>query len=444
MSDAPRAGGRPETPGGVDPEGKSVLVLGLGVTGRELARVLAKRGAHVLASDSGVVGDISVPGVDIEQGSHDRARKRLGEFDLIVPSPGISPMRGFLAEIIEGGATITSELDIAQAMTSATIVAITGTNGKTTVVRAAERIAREAGFDAYACGNTETPFITSVEEHPDADLFIVECSSFRLAFCRSFHPRVAAITNFAPDHLDWHRDLADYRASKARIAARQQRSDLFLYPSSQTELADLAPPDGPRRRAFGAETIGVSSGAISTLAAHGEHFVADAAAAAAAMSFLGADRPAIERGLTGFQPDPHRLDLVGHYNGARVYDDAVSANVNATLAALRTFDDPIVLIAGGRNKGLDLAPLATEASRLRALIAIGEAAPELERVFSDSAVFVSIAPSMREAVGMALEAARKGDVVLLSPACASFDMFDGYADRGRQFLDACRELGVRS
>lgn len=423
--------------------GSHVLVLGLGVTGRELARVLAKRGAHVFASDSGSGPDVAIDGVEIEQGSHDRARERLDGFNLIVPSPGISPKRGFLAEIIERGREVTSELDLAQAMTDAPVFAVTGTNGKTTVVRAAERIAREAGFDAYACGNTETPFITSVDEHPDATLFIVECSSFRLAFCRTFRPHVAAITNFAPDHLDWHADLDDYLAAKARIAARQRPEDLFLYPSTQPELADIAPAGGPRREAFSPETLAVDPDATRTLAAHGTHFVADAAAASAGLVFLGADRGAIERGLRGFEPDAHRMDLVGSVRGVRVYDDAVSANVNATLAALRSFEEGVVLIAGGRNKGLDLSPLADEAHRIRALVAIGEAAPELQRVFADLPVFVSIAASMREAVGMALEAAREGDVVLFSPACASFDMFANYADRGRQFLEACADLGVR-
>jgi len=418
---------------------RRVLVLGLGVTGRELARVMAKHGAVVFASDAGAGASVAIDGVEIEQGSHDRARERLDEFDLIVPSPGISPSRGFLAEIVAAGRTVTSELDIAQDMTDATIVAVTGTNGKTTVVRAAERIGRAAGFDAYACGNTETPFITSVDTHPDATLFVVECSSFRLAFCRTFHPRVAVITNLAPDHLDWHPDLDDYRAAKARIAQCQTADDLFLYPAVQPELARMAPVPGPRAESFGPETLDVPAPA---LAAHGPHFVADAAAAAAALGFLGADRAAVRSGLDRFEPDAHRLDLVGTYRGARVYDDAVSANVDATLAALRTFDVPIVLIAGGRNKGLDLSPLAGEARRLRAVVAIGEAAPELERVFADLPVFVPIERSMREAVRMALETAHQGDVVLLSPACASFDMFTGYADRGEQFLAACAEFGV--
>ncbi len=428
---SPRSGGHPQAPG----QSENVLVLGLGVTGRELARVLAKNGANVLASDLSDV-NVKIDGVEIESGSHDKARARLDDFDLIVPSPGISPVRGFLKEIIDSGREVTSELDLAQRLTDATIVGVTGTNGKTTVVRLTERIARAAGFDAYACGNTETPFITSVDDHPDANLFVVECSSFRLAFCRTFHPRVAIITNLAPDHLDWHPDLDDYRAAKARIAARQTPDDLFLYPESQRDLADLAPPSGPQRKAFGPLPE------ARALAERGEHFAIDAGAAAEAMRFLGADDAAITSGLEGFEPDEHRLQPVGSKDGVRVYDDAVSANVNATLSALRSFEVPIVLIAGGRNKGLDLSPLRGEAGRLRALVAIGEAAPELERVFADSGVFVSFGPSMREAVSMALEQARDGDVVLLSPACASFDMFNGYADRGRAFLEACRELGV--
>jgi UDP-N-acetylmuramoylalanine--D-glutamate ligase len=444
-----------------------VLVLGLAITGREVARILAERGASVLASDAGDV-TAEIDGVDVETGGHVRAREELDAFDFVFASPGISPLRGFLADVIERGVPVISELELGARLTTAPVVAVTGTNGKTTVCRLAERMGREAGLDVFACGNLETKFITAAHEHPDADAFVVEASSFSLFFCDSFHPRVAIVTNVAPDHLDWHGTFEHYRDAKAKIASRQRRGELYLYPASQPELGSFAPDDGPERLPFGAEPtpgdaafvddddIVVRRGrdelrapGASSLTSRGPHFGADAAAAAAAMSTLGVGADAISRAMRGFTFDSHRLEPAGVRDGVRAVDDSVATNTHATLAALRTFDAPVVLIAGGRNKGIDLGPLADESRRLRSVVAIGEAAPEVARVFEGavgmdgSPVFVGIASSMREAVAMSVDRARPGDVVLLSPACASHDMFTNYAERGRAFRDACTEAGFR-
>ena len=451
-----------------DVAGSRVVVLGLGITGRSVASVLAERGASVLASDARAsadldVADLAALGVEVETGGHDRARASLATADLVVPSPGISPHRGFLAEVIAAGVPVVSELDLAVGFSDAPVVAVTGTNGKTTVSLLAERIAREDGMDAYMCGNTEVPFVAAAAEHPDADLFVVEASSFRLAFCETFHPRVAIITNFAPDHLDWHSSVSDYRAAKARMAARQTDGDLFVFPSSQPELSAMA-PDAPTHVAFGEARDGsaawvegdeiivrigdriVRATGVGRLAERGSHFALDAAAAAAALVFLGVDAEPIERALRSFEVAQHRLEPVGTLNGISVIDDSVSANAHATVAAVRHVsggrDARVVLIAGGRNKGIDLSPLASEAPRIKALVAIGEASDELADVFSATSVPVKVSGSMDEAVGLALAAAESGDVVLMSPACASFDMFRGYADRGRAFREACRAHGV--
>jgi UDP-N-acetylmuramoylalanine--D-glutamate ligase len=427
-----------------------VLVLGLGVSGHEVARILAERGATILASDTGDVGaqvraDLEALGVDVESGGHDRARAELDTFDLIFPSPGISPMRGFLQEVIAAGRTVVSELDLATRITDVPVVAVTGTNGKTTVCRLAEAIGREAGLDVYACGNLETKFITAADTHPGADVFVVEASSFSLAFAETFRPRAAVVTSLAPDHLDWHGTFEHYRDSKARIAARQTSDDLFLYPAAQPELEALAPAGGPERVAFDA----LSHPGVEQVAARGRHFAADAAAASEAMAFVariierevGAD--AIERALDGFTFDRHRIEPVGSRDGVAFYDDSVATNTHATLAAIDSMPSDVVLIAGGRNKGIDLSPLASAAARLRAVIAIGEASSEVADVFRPTGVFVGMAASMREAVAMAIERAEVGDVVLLSPACASHDMYRNYAERGEDFIAVCRELGVR-
>lgn len=454
-------------PSAFEVSGRRVIVLGLGVTGRSVASVLARRGAGVLVSDaadleSEAFAELRDQGVDVETASHERAARELKTADFVVPSPGISPHRGFLSDVVRSGVRIVSELDIAGALTAQPIVGVTGTNGKTTVCLLAEAIARAHGMQAFMCGNTEYPFISAVDEHPDADVFVVEASSFRLAFCETFHPRVAVVTNLAPDHLDWHATLDEYRSAKARIAARQQRDDLFVYPDDQRDLQELAPPDGPARMPFGGAPIDGEPAAWfdgndifvrlngRSIVAHGAgplaerapHFASNAAAAAAALAFLGAEAADVEEAVRSFEVAQHRLEPVGTLNGIRVIDDSVAANAHATVAALRRFDR-VVLIAGGRNKGIDLSPLAGEASRIKAVVALGEATEELGTVFAATSVPVKPVGSMREAVDVALGQAERGDVVLLSPACASLDMFRNYADRGRQFVEACRAAGVK-
>ena len=432
-------------------EGAKVVVLGLAVTGRVAAKVLADAGARVLASDLREE-PVAIEGVEVETGSHERARAALADADFVLPSPGISPRTGLLAEAIARGVPVASELDLAQRLTSARVVGVTGTKGKTTVCRLVERMLP----DAYVCGNNEVPFIQAVVEHPDAAAFVVECSSFRLYFCETFHPDVAVVTNFAPDHLDWHSSMEDYRAAKARIAQNLTANDVFIYPAAQPELAGFPPDDGVPRYDFGTDApaaiwidgndVVVQRRRISgveELASRGRHFALDAAAAAGAAMHAGAAAPDVERGLVGFVPDRHRLELVGERCGVRFYNDSMATNPFAAAAAIRSFDEPVVLIAGGRKKVPDLSPLAAEAKRVRAVIAIGEAADEIASVFAGSGVHVEIAATMRDAVGRAVENARAGDVVLLAPACASQDAYANYAERGDDFAEACRLLGVR-
>jgi UDP-N-acetylmuramoylalanine--D-glutamate ligase len=423
--------------------GQRALVLGCGITGMEVARVLAAEGASVLVSEKGDVATadavaLEAAGVEIESGGHTKARAELGSFDFVVPSPGIPPHEGFLAEIITEGIKVASDLDLGHELARAPIVAVTGTNGKTTVCRLAAHIGKAAGLAAFACGNLEHKLLSVAHKHPEADLLVVEASSFALTFCRSFRPRVSVITNLAPDHLDWHQSFEKYREAKARIAAVQGHGDLFLYPDTQPELASLAPMSGVHVQPFDASSIKASE---VPWAAGAAHFLHDAAAAVAAVIHVGVSEELARRALDGFDLDPHRLALVGGKDGVVFFDDSVSANPHATLAALESMSSPVVLIVGGRAK-VPLSPLASQASSLRAVVALGEAAGEIESVFSPTDVIVSIAASMDEAVGMAFRGAQQGDAVLLSPACASWDMFDGYADRGRAFRKACTRLGV--
>jgi len=434
--------------------GAKVVVLGLAVTGRVAARVLADAGARVLASDAGNPDVDGLDGVDVETGGHERARAALDDADFLLPSPGISPNSGILAEAIARGVRVASELDLAQQMTAANVLAVTGTKGKTTVCRLTERMLREAGSRAYACGNNEVPFLQAVVEHPDADAFVVEASSFRLYFCETFHPRVAVVTNLAPDHLDWHSSMDDYHDAKARIAQNQGDGDVFVYPASQPELARWPADARVARLDFGREpsaairvdgdeiVVGdVRIAGAGDLARRGPHFALDAAAAAGAAMRVGAPAAAVARGLSGFVPDAHRLEFVGERCGVRYYDDSMATNPFAAVAAIRSFDS-VVLIAGGRKKVPDLSPLRDEAERLRTVVAMGEAAADVAAVFDGSDVPVVRATDMGAAVEEAMKAAREGDVVLLAPACASQDAYANYAERGDDFVRTCRLLGV--
>lgn len=445
---------------------RRVLVLGLGLSGMAVARALTASGASVFASDARkeLAGDpgiiaLAESGVEVETGSHRKAAKKLASVDLVVPSPGISPRAEVLSQAYAEGVPILSEVELAHRFARAPIVAVTGTNGKTTTCRLITAMLEASGLDPIVCGNIGHPFITAAIEHPSPGAFVVEVSSFQLNFCYGFHPRVSVITNIAADHLDWHGSMEGYRLAKSRIAIRQTANDWFIYPSSQPDLEELAPA-GPRRVQFSpsamqaGDSIWVDSGqalarvgsAIVTpvgpmdhLAALGLPFVEDGLAAAAAALAMKASPEAIAGVMSRFDPDLHRIRTIAKIAGIRFVDDSKATNPHATVAALRGFAS-VVLIAGGRNKGLDLSELALETKRLRSIVAIGEAASEIADVFFNSSVPVQRAGTMAEAVKKGFEAASSGDVVLLSPACSSYDQFANYAERGEEFSEACIAL----
>lgn len=445
--------------------GARMLVLGLGITGVAVADAAARFGCRVLASDAGEVAAGSVAaleaaGVEVETGGHDRALSwATGEADLVVPSPGVPPHAAPLAAAVEHGVPVLSEVELAFRLTPVPVVAVTGTNGKTTVARMIGAALTSDGRRAVVCGNIGDAYLPAVLEHPDAELFVVEVSSFQLHFCDTFHPIVSVVTNLAPDHLDWHGSMEAYRAAKARIAENQGPQDTFLYPIDQPDLADLAPARGPRRIPFGlgAPSAGpgvwldedeivvrlgsdaVVLGPATGPAARGRPFLIDALAAAGAAMAAGAAPVATAGALAGFQPDAHRVEPVCELDGVRFVDDSKATNPHAAVAAVRGFDH-VVLILGGRNKGLDLGPIRDVAGHLRAVVAMGEAADEVVDAFVGTDVAVTKTGSMAEAVARAYSSAIAGDVVLLSPACSSYDRYRNYAQRGEAFRQACRDL----
>jgi UDP-N-acetylmuramoylalanine--D-glutamate ligase len=303
------------------------------------------------------------------------------------------------------------------------------------------------GLEAVAAGNTEVPLVAAIAE-PSTDVFVVEASSFRLGHSEHFRPAVATWLNFAPDHLDVHASLSSYERAKARIWA-ELPPDGVAVANADDEVVMRHVPSGVRAVTFGTqadyrveagELVGPSGRLVSVteLGRALPHDLTNGLASAATAIAAGAELPAVRSVLESFRGLPHRVEFVVDVGGIAVYDDSKSTVPHATIAAATAFES-VVLICGGRNKGLDLSALRQCAGHLRSVVAIGEAAPEVEAAFSGT-VPVTVAPSMEKAVASAVDQAHVGDAVLLSPACASFDWYGSYAERGDDFQQLARRL----
>ena len=431
-----------------------VLVVGLAVTGKAVAAAVLGRGDEVVAVDDrptaatrAAAADLGIELVEAPDGARLASLARAAE--LVVVTPGIPPGHPVFPAAREAGVEVVSEIELAGRATDVSMVAVTGTNGKTTVVTLIEEMLRGSGRRARAAGNIGTPLIEAVA--PDADpieVLVVEVSSFQLALTRTFHPSVAVWLNLAEDHLDWHPDMADYAAAKARIWLNQSGGDVAVVNADDpvvmaaaTTGATAAPARlvtyGQRAGDFHVADGVITSSAegpiipVAEMARSLPHDVSNAMAALVAARAVGADLSAAADVLRRFRGLPHRVTLIGESGGVRFYDDSKATTPASVLAALAGFDS-VVLIAGGRNKGLDLSALRAGADRVRAVVAIGEAAGEVEAAWTGLRP-VQRADSMEAAVAAAVAAAGPGDVVLLSPACASFDWYGSYGERGDDF-----------
>jgi UDP-N-acetylmuramoylalanine--D-glutamate ligase len=421
------------------------LVYGMGITGEAVAVALAARGIDIECADDERRAD----------GVHLRPRDGalstlLDSVDMLVPSPGVPEHHPAIVEASRRGLAIVSELDLATDWDEAhrSVVAITGTDGKTTVTTMVTDMLNASGRKALAVGNTDVPFVAALDEA--VDVFVVEASSFRLRFAERFAPQVATWLNLAPDHLDWHGTVDAYGQAKARIFEHQS-TDAVAIGNADDPVVMAALTNAPARHVTFGERVGDYRARGSELvAATGEllvavdalpralpHDVANALAAAATALEAGASIEAVRSVLTTFKGLPHRVAFVVEADGIRWYDDSKATAPHATAAAVAGFDH-VVLIAGGRNKGLDLSALAATAGHVRAVVAIGESAADVAAAFA-SRVPVIEAGSMDEAVAAARRAARAGDAVLLSPGCASFDWYRSYAERGDDFVRAVHE-----
>jgi UDP-N-acetylmuramoylalanine--D-glutamate ligase len=448
--------------------GKRVMVIGLGVSGLAAARVLAARGARLVMTDlrpdfrpdpqpaaRGGADGASMPPGEIHLGAEDPAW--LEAVDLVVVSPGVPPTSRLLTEADRRRIPVIGELELASRFLTAPIVAVTGTNGKSTVTTLVGEIFKAAARRVFVGGNLGTPLVEAAGG--EFDVVVAEVSSYQLERTERFKPHVAVHLNLAEDHLDRYPSLDDYGRAKARLFRMQDRYDWAILNrddprvwflrntlSAQVMSFGLRPAESTPAIGYDGRDlifdIRTRHGRISLkrFRLSGRHNIANAMAAAAAALVAGIDPEAIEAALADFAGLPHRMEFVADRDGVTYIDDSKGTNVASVLEALAAVGGPVILIAGGMDKGGDYAPLREPlGEKVRLLILIG-AARDTMRAALEGATEIELLRTLEEAVRRAAAAARRGDTILLSPACSSFDQFRNYAERGRIFQELVRAL----
>jgi UDP-N-acetylmuramoylalanine--D-glutamate ligase len=450
-------------PGGIELRGKRVLVVGLARTGVAASLFCAARGARVTATDSRTESEIGEAiaklkdsGVALELGSH-REETFLDQ-DLIIPSPGVPADEPHLQAARAKGIAIWSEIELAYRFIKGRLIGITGSNGKTTTTSLVEHILKTAGTQTILAGNIGTPLTGCVDATKDDTCTVVELSSFQLELIDTFRPNIGVFLNLTPDHLDRHHTFEAYGAAKARLFENQTGEDAAILNADDAATRPYA-PSLPRVYWFsrkqrvaqgtyvrGEEIVFRQDGAeeillkLEDIPLAGAHNVENVLAAAAAARLAGAPSAAIAKGVSSFAGVEHRLEFVSEIAGVRYYNDSKATNVDATLKALDAFPGRILVILGGKDKGSDYTALQ-KPLREKAILAllIGAAAEKIEKQISGS-VALERAETLERAVETASHAAQRGDVVLLAPACASFDQFQNYEHRGHVFKELVRQL----
>ncbi|HYQ41697.1 MAG TPA: UDP-N-acetylmuramoyl-L-alanine--D-glutamate ligase [Polyangiaceae bacterium] len=432
--------------------GKRVIVVGLGKSGVAAAKLCLAQGAHVVGTDSAPAERVSdearALGIELALGGHDAV-----EFEsahLVVVSPGV-PQLPELTRAERAGVEVIGELELASRFIDAPIVAIGGTNGKSTTTTLVGDMFLAAGLKAFVGGNLGTPTAEAVKERYDVVVF--EVSSFQLERVPSFKPRVSVLLNISEDHLDRYPSFLAYAEAKGNAFVSQNPDDFAIIPDGDADCRQQAKRGRGQILSFGSYGDYVVSGRtvtetrsgevfdLETSALHGRHNLENAAAAIAAARALDLNPSAIRKALAAFKPLGHRMARVASVRGVTFYDDSKGTNVGASVTALRGLaEERGVLIAGGRDKQGTYEPLvAALEAKGRAVVVIGEAAELIAKAVG-SRVPLLRARSMDDAVEQAFSAAQPGDAVLLSPACSSFDMFKSYADRGDRFVSAVERL----
>jgi UDP-N-acetylmuramoylalanine--D-glutamate ligase len=441
-------------------KGKKVLVIGLARTGSESARFLARHGASVLLSDLRRQEQLepamaALAGWPIEYRLGGEDKSWLAGVDYVIPSPGVAMENPLLREAVARRIPVLSEVELAYRFFRKPLIAITGTNGKSTTTTLIGEIFKASGQKVFLGGNLGAPFIGSLSE--EWDWGIVEISSFQLEWIVKFRPRIAVLLNITEDHLDRHATFADYRRAKERIFEAQSRDDFAILNRDDPLVWETRERINGRAVSFGASEVGdgvfLTPGEIvwrvgskeerfslRHVKLQGVHNLENMMAAVAAAKCAGISRSVIQETLECFAGLEHRLEFVREKNGVRYFNDSKGTNVGAVVKSLASFSAPVILLAGGVDKGGDYAPLREGIEqKVRRLVLFGEAKDIIARALGQLTETV-IVNDIREAVSDAAIHARAGDVVLLSPACSSFDQFRNYAERGKIFKKLVQDL----
>ncbi|MFO8030372.1 MAG: UDP-N-acetylmuramoyl-L-alanine--D-glutamate ligase [Cyclonatronaceae bacterium] len=448
-------------------DNRQVVVAGAARSGVAVAALLKRKGARVLVSDIGTIAGeyrerLEQAGIPFEERGH--TEKAL-DGEILVLSPGVPSDAPIVREYKKAEKQVVAEIEVASWYCQSRIIAVTGSNGKTTVVNWLADVWKRAGRACLLAGNIGTAFSEVVEQtSPDVDL-ILEVSSFQLDHIDRFRARVAVLLNITPDHLNrYHNQFEEYIASKMQLPLHQTKDDTLIYgyddPVVKEQVGKLTSrPDSPSTLPFSSEVevpgIFLRNGIIriqtdrmdeevlpmKQLALPGKHNIRNGLAVALAARICEIDKGPIRESLSRFEGVPHRLQRVREAEGVIWFNDSKATNVNAVWYALTSFSRPVILIMGGRDKGNDYSELASEIrKKVKLIVAIGEARDAIHEQLEGVAPVIWFADSMQDAVQKCYIKAERGDVVLLSPACASFDMFESYEDRGLRFIQAVMAL----
>jgi UDP-N-acetylmuramoylalanine--D-glutamate ligase len=448
----------------MDIKGQKIIVIGMGKTGIASARFLGKQGAKVVVTDE---KPFDQWGVEFEQIAKEKWLE-VGDYNnvdilenanMVVPSPGIPPDNKLLVEAVKKNISIVSEIELAYLFIKVPIIAVTGTNGKTTTTTLLGKILQRSGKKVFVGGNIGNPLIEYAETTQKDDFIVAEISSFQLQWVEKFRPFIAVLLNITCDHINYHGSFDEYRRIKARVFANQTKADFAILNAADKEQNGMSDSIKARIVKFSSKEV-LPEGIFVTnknivlkmpdmdkenyplkiINLPGSHNVENVMAAIMAARFCGCGQEDIIAALSAFRGLPHRIEFAGEKNSVKFYDDSKGTNVGSVLRALETFDKPVILLLGGRDKDGDfesLRPLLK--TKTKEVILFGEARDRIASLIGrDMPIFKKT--KLQDAIESAYKDAGPGDVVLLSPGCASFDEFANYKERGNYFKDVVRNL----
>ncbi|MFC2074694.1 UDP-N-acetylmuramoyl-L-alanine--D-glutamate ligase [Bdellovibrionota bacterium] len=441
---------------------KNCLVVGLGISGLATAKFLHKHGAKVVVTDTRSekelkkeINELKPLGVSFDLGKHnpDSFRNR----DLIVVSPGVPYNIPTLNEARSAGVEIIGEVELAFQHLSVPILAITGTNGKSTTASLLHEMIIKEGKHSFLGGNIGRPLIELALSGESPDFAVVEVSSFQLETTKTFHPHIAICLNVTPDHLDRHSSFEEYVNFKRAIYAQMTKDDLLILYADDEIARTFGDSTSTPKLLFSRRSkvddgceikeksilfhgkAGTGELSLKQMKLFGEHNKENIAAAALAARSVGISNDSIQSAINEFTGLNHRMQFVRELNGVKFYNDSKGTNVGSTLKSLESFNEAVVLISGGKDKETDLSPLSPTIEKTRAIILFGEAKSRMEKTWG-KLTQTFVVDTLDEAVSLSKEKAKEGDVVLFSPACSSFDQFKDYVERGNAFIKAVNEL----